>query len=59
MDLGLQPNVVLDFARARLDPWVLFDHCPEPDLHMEIPDAGHGCLVEWAYTSSAVSGDES
>jgi hypothetical protein len=50
--------MVLDLARARVDPWLLFDDGPEPDLHMEIPDAGHGRLVEWAYTSSVVSGDE-
>ena len=56
--LGLQPDMVFDFPRARVDPWVLFDHSPEPDLYMEIPDARYGCLVERAYTSSVVSGDE-
>ena len=50
--------MVLDFTRARVDAWVFFDDGPEPDMHMEIPDVGHGCLTEWAYTSSALSGDE-
>lgn len=54
----MQPDVVVDFTRARVYPWVLFDDGPEPDMHMEIPDAGHGCLVERPYTSSTVFGDE-
>ncbi len=56
---GLQPHMVFDLARTRVNPRLFIDYRPEPDLHMEISSPQYGCIVDGAYQSCLVPGHES
>lgn len=58
-DEGLQPDMVVDLARACLDTRFFFNNGPEPNLHLEIPDIKHGRIAHGTFQPCFVSRYES
>lgn len=57
--IGLQSRLECDFARAGLYSWLFIHDGTKPDLHLEVPIAKHGCILDWAHEPCLVSRDES
>jgi WD40 repeat protein len=56
--IGLQPHMVAHVARDRFNTRVLLDSSPEPNMHLEVPVAGHGRVAHGPHEPCAIPRDE-